>query len=63
VALPDSDIDDVLAALQGQFAARLTPWETDFVASLAEQWEERQSLTEKQRTKLDEVFERAATRR
>jgi hypothetical protein len=60
---PADDLDDLLAALQGQFAARLTPWETDFVASLAEQWEEQKSLSDKQRAKLNEVFERAATRR
>ena len=63
MAPDDSDIDSVLHALQFQFAERLTPWETDFVESLAEQWEERKSLTDKQRTKLDEVFERAAGRR
>lgn len=63
MALADRDIEEVLAALQGQFAERLSPWETDFVASLAEQWEEEKSLSDKQREKLDEVFERAAGRR
>jgi hypothetical protein len=58
--LSDADVEGVLQALQGQFAGRLTSWETDFVESIADQWEDRRTLTEKQRIKLDQVFERAA---
>jgi len=56
----DSQVEEVLEALEDHFSDQLTPWEFDFVASVREQWDERKTLTEKQRTKLDQIFERFA---
>mgnify|MGYP003396352444 CR=1 FL=1 len=58
--LDDSEVDDVLEALETHFADSLSPWEWDFVRSVGGQWEERRSLTDKQRAKLDSIFERFA---
>ena len=58
--IENEDVDDVVDALQRHYRERLSEWETQFVSSVAEQWEERGELTEKQRAKLEEVFDRVS---
>ena len=58
--MKDEEIDDVLDMLQRHMNARLSPWEHSFVESVAEQWAEQGTLTDKQKTKLDEIAERCA---
>ena len=58
--IENEDVDDIVDALRRHYHERLSEWETKFVSSVVEQWEERGELTEKQRAKLEEVFDRVS---
>ena len=58
--IDNEDVDDVLDALRRHYAHRLSEWENGFVASVSEQWEEKDGLTDKQRGKLEEIFDRVS---
>lgn len=60
MSLENEEVEDVLAALRDHFLDRLSPWEYTFVESVSHQWDEKGSLTDKQREKLDQIFERFA---
>ena len=60
VMLRDDEVDAVVEVLQTHFHDRLSEWETGFVQSVGEQRDAGRDLTDKQKAKLDEVFERAA---
>ena len=60
MSLEPDEVEDVLEALRTHFVERLSPWEYDFLESVSRQWEEKGSLTDKQREKLDQIFERFA---
>lgn len=58
--LRDDEVEEVLDALEAHYGERLTEWERRFVNSVRDQFDEHGRLTDKQRTKLDEVFERVS---
>ena len=60
--IDNEDVDDVIGALQGHYAERLSEWEEGFLRSIAEQWDERGDLTLKQREKLEQIFDRVSQR-
>lgn len=53
----------MLAALWGPFRRALTPWESDFVASIQAQWTRSRSLSPRQEQKLEQVWEGFASGR
>ena len=53
----DEAIEDCLNALPA-VNCPFTEWEYDFVESVAEQWEKRQSLTEKQQEALGRIWDK-----
>ena len=60
------EVDAMLAALYGErgdghFAAQLTEWENDFVASIQGQWSRRRFLTDGQDAKLAQIWETFAS--
>jgi len=55
-----NEIGDVIEALQAHFADRLSIWETDFLESVAEQYEQGRLLSQKQTDKLSEIFEKVS---
>lgn len=42
------EIADLIARITGGTNSPLTPWESDFMESIAEQWEEKAWLSDKQ---------------
>ena len=58
--IENEDVDDVVDALQRHYRERLSDWEERFVASVSEQWEDRGTFTDKQRTKLEDIFDRVS---
>lgn len=58
--LHDDEVDNVLEALDAHFGDRLSPWEVDFLASVGDQWEQRRSLSDKQRAVVERIWERFA---
>lgn len=61
--LKPQEVDDVLKSLYGHFKDQLTPWESDFVASVQAQWSRRHHLSDGQDRKLQEVWEDFASGR
>ena len=57
------EVDGMLEALYGAFRAALTPWESDFVASVQGQWTRRRWLSDRQERVLGEIFEGFASGR
>lgn len=55
--LSDTDVEEILEAIESHYSGKLTDWETDFVHSIAEQWETRRTLTDKQRAKLSDIWD------
>jgi len=53
--LDDNEVDDLLENLPK--LRYLTDWEREFVNSVTMQWEDRRSLTQDQRKKLDQIWE------
>jgi hypothetical protein len=51
-----ADIEHMLTSCD-QDSDRLSKWEQDFIESLAEQWEERGTLSERQREILERIYE------
>lgn len=58
--LRDTEVDDVLDTIEKHFSDRLSDWEAQFIESLQKQREYGKALSEKQKAKLDDVFERAS---
>lgn len=58
--LRDDEVDDVIEALENHFSERLSPWEAEFLESVSERWEQQRRLSDAQRAKLDQIFERFA---
>ena len=53
--LDDKSIDYIL---ENVTVERLTAWEHDFVESISDQWSRGRHLTDKQKLKLGEIWER-----
>lgn len=58
----DDEVSDILDVIEKHFADRLSDWEMGFVESITSQVENGKALTEKQRAKLDQVFERVSNK-
>jgi hypothetical protein len=54
------EIGDVLAAIETHFSDRLSTWEEEFIESVTEQHEAGRLLSERQQTKLSEIFEKVS---
>ncbi len=63
MALSDEDVDDVLEAISSHYTHSLTDWEDDFVHSVTDQWGRQRTLTPRQRTKLEEIWDEFASGR
>jgi hypothetical protein len=50
-------VDDCCSAL-GARNCPFTPWEREFVESVATQWEDRRRLTERQQESLERIWEK-----
>lgn len=58
--LRDDEVAEVLETIETHFADRLNDWEAGFIDSITRRLGEGKSLTDGQKKKLDEVFERVS---
>jgi hypothetical protein len=57
MALSDSDVTEILEALESHFAGKLNQWEAEFVESVSDQWDDGNGrLSDRQRAKLEEIW-------
>lgn len=50
-------LDDCLSAISARNCP-FSPWDREFLESVAEQWEERQSLSERQQDALRDIWDK-----
>ena len=60
MSLRDDEVDDVIETIETHFFSRLTSWEIGFMDSIRNQIDNHRGLTNGQKTKLDEIFERVS---
>jgi len=58
MALRDDEVEGVLDWVERHDVAKLTDWEATFVDDIRRRFDDRGFLTENQKAKLDEIFER-----
>jgi hypothetical protein len=58
--LSDKAIDYILAEFRRQISGepKLTKWEISFIESIADQWEKRRKLSERQKEILGEIWDK-----
>lgn len=55
--LSDSDVTEILEAIESHFYDKLNTWEQGFVDSITEQWDDGSGrLSDAQRAKLEEIW-------
>lgn len=62
VSLRDDEVADVVEAIGTHFSDRLTDWEIGFMESIRSRIDNNRGLTDGQRAKLDQIFERVSHR-
>lgn len=60
MALRDDEVDDVIEAIATHYADRLSTWENGFMDSVSRARDDGRALTDTQKAKLDEIFERVS---
>lgn len=58
--LRDDEVEDVVEAIETHFSDRLSDWEMGFMESIRSRIDSGQGLTDGQRTKLDQIFEKVS---
>lgn len=60
MTLRDDEVEDVVETIETHFSGRLNDWETGFMESIRSQIDNGRSLTDNQKIKLDQIFERVS---
>ena len=58
--LEDDEIESTIDTLRGHYKDRLTGWEREFLDSIETQYDATGHLTERQKAKLDQIFDRCS---
>lgn len=60
MALDDSQVEEILDEMESHYVGKLSEWELEFVTSLTDQWAKKSFMTDKQRSKLDQIWTRVS---